>query len=42
MGEASRRKAEIKALKSRGDIWLASLSENERTIADVAIRTFEP
>ena len=36
MGEAARRKAEIQAIKAQGDIWLAGLSAEEKTIAAVA------
>lgn len=41
MGEASRRKAEIAKLKTRNDVWLSTLTSTERTIVDVAKKTYE-
>ncbi|MDD5056501.1 MAG: lasso peptide biosynthesis protein [Sideroxydans sp.] len=40
MGEASRRKAEIVALKAQNENWLASLSGDEKTVATVALATY--
>lgn len=38
MGEARRRKAEIEQLKQAGVVWEASLTAEERTLKDVALR----
>lgn len=41
MGEAKRRKAEIQALQSAHQEWLAGLLPTERTGADVALQAYE-
>jgi hypothetical protein len=41
MGQAARRKTEIAALKSRNTEWFATLSPEEKIIAEVAQKTYD-